>query len=41
MSIIEELEAAVATNLQRTTRLRQSVLHSAFCGVLISSAGDL
>ncbi|MGH8148008.1 MAG: restriction endonuclease subunit S [Rhodanobacteraceae bacterium] len=30
MSVIEELEAAVAANLQRATRLRQSVLQKAF-----------
>jgi type I restriction enzyme S subunit len=30
LSVIEELEAAVAANLQRATRLRQSVLQQAF-----------
>jgi type I restriction enzyme S subunit len=30
LSVIEELDAAVAANLQRGTRLRQSILHRAF-----------
>lgn len=30
LSVVEELEAAVTANLQRTTRLRQSVLQRAF-----------
>ena len=30
LSMVEKLEAAVAANLQRATRLRQSVLHRAF-----------
>jgi hypothetical protein len=30
----EELEAMVSTNLQRTTRLRQSILQQAFTGAL-------
>jgi type I restriction enzyme S subunit len=34
LSVIEELAALVAANLQRATRLRQSLLHSAFSGFL-------
>jgi type I restriction enzyme S subunit len=30
LSVVEELEAVVSTNLQRATRLRQSILRSAF-----------
>jgi type I restriction enzyme S subunit len=37
LSLIEELEAVVAANLQRATRLRQSVLHRAFSGKLVST----
>jgi len=32
LSVVEELEAAVNANLQRATRLRQSILQRAFCG---------
>ena len=32
--VIEELEAVVSANLQRATRLRHSILHSAFSGNL-------
>lgn len=32
LSVVEELEALVTTNLQRATRLRQAVLHKAFTG---------
>lgn len=35
LSVIEEMEAAVATNLKRATRLRQSILKKAFEGKLI------
>lgn len=35
LSVIEELEAAVAANLQRATRLRQSILQRAFSGKLL------
>ena len=35
LSVVEELEAVVTTNLQRATRLRQSVLQMAFTGELI------
>jgi type I restriction enzyme S subunit len=34
LSVIEELAALVAANLQRATRLRQSLLYSAFSGFL-------
>ena len=34
LSVVEELEAVVSTNLQRATRLRQSVLQKAFTGRL-------
>lgn len=34
LSVVEELEAAVSANLQRATRLRQSILQKAFEGKL-------
>jgi len=34
LSVVEELEAAVSANLQRATRLRQSILQRAFTGGL-------
>ena len=34
LSVVEELEAVVAANLQRATRLRQSILRKAFVGQL-------
>ena len=34
LSVVEELEAAVEANLQRATRLRQSILQKAFTGKL-------
>lgn len=34
LSVVEELEAVVSTNLQRATRLRQSILQKAFTGEL-------
>jgi|APTNR8051073442_1049403.scaffolds.fasta_scaffold15287_4 type I site-specific restriction endonuclease len=34
LSVVEKLEAVVTTNLQRATRLRQSVLQQAFTGEL-------
>lgn len=34
LSVVEELEAVVTTNLQRATRLRQSILQKAFIGNL-------
>jgi len=36
LSIIEELESEVSANLQRATRLRQSILHKAFSGELVA-----
>lgn len=36
LSVVEELEAVVTTNLQRATRLRQSILQKAFTGELTS-----
>ena len=35
LSVVEELEAVVHANLQRATRLRQSILQKAFEGKLI------
>jgi type I restriction enzyme S subunit len=35
LSVVEELEAVVSTNLQRATRLRQSILQKAFTGELV------
>jgi len=32
LSVVEELEAVVSANLQRATRLRQSILQKAFIG---------
>ncbi len=40
LSVVEELEAVVTANLQRATRLRQSILKQAFCGALVSSHRD-
>lgn len=37
LSLVEELEATVTANLQRATRIRQSVLHRAFSGNLLSN----
>ena len=37
LSVVEELEATVAANLQRATRLRQSILQKAFEGKLASA----
>jgi type I restriction enzyme S subunit len=34
LSVVEELEAVVSANLQRATRLRQSILQKAFTGKL-------
>ena len=34
LSVVEELEAVVTTNLQRATRLRQAVIQKAFTGEL-------
>jgi type I restriction enzyme S subunit len=35
LSVVEELEAVVSANLQRATRLRQSILQKAFAGDLL------
>ena len=35
LSVVEELETVVTTNLQRATRLRQAVLQKAFTGELL------
>ena len=35
LSVVEELEAVVSANLQRATRLRQSILQKAFTGNLV------
>ena len=35
LSVVEELEAVVSANLQRATRLRQSILQKAFTGDLL------
>ena len=37
LSVIEELEAVVSSNLQRATRLRQSILQKAFTGELTAA----
>jgi len=34
LSVVEEMEATVEANLQRATRLRQSILQQAFTGAL-------
>ena len=36
LSVVEELESVVSANLQRATRLRQSILQKAFTGGLVS-----
>jgi type I restriction enzyme S subunit len=36
LSVVEELESVVTANLQRATRLRQSILQKAFTGGLVS-----
>lgn len=37
LSVVEEMEATVEANLQRATRLRQSILQKAFKGTLLQS----
>ena len=37
LSVVEEMEAVVSANLQRATRLRQSILQKAFTGQLVGS----
>jgi type I restriction enzyme, S subunit len=39
LSVVEELEAVVTANLQRATRLRQSILQRAFTGNLLGARG--
>ena len=41
LSVVEELEAVVSANLQRATRLRQSILQKAFTGELTSGVKPL
>jgi type I restriction enzyme S subunit len=38
LSVVEKLEAVVLANLQRATRLRQSILQKAFTGELFRSS---
>ena len=40
LSVVEELEAVVNANLQRATRLRQSILQRAFEGNLVATSND-
>ncbi len=35
LSVVEELESVVSANLQRASRLRQSILQKAFAGALV------
>jgi type I restriction enzyme S subunit len=37
LSVVDELEAVVSANLQRATRLRQSILQKAFTGQLLEA----
>ncbi len=37
LSVVEELEEVVSANLQRATRLRQSILQKAFTGNLLGA----
>ena len=37
LSVVEEIEMVVSANLQRATRLRQSILQKAFTGQLVGS----
>ncbi len=39
LSVVEELESVVSANLQRSVRLRQSILQKAFTGELIENEG--
>jgi type I restriction enzyme S subunit len=39
LSVVEQLDAVAAANLQRATRLRQSILERAFSGRLVSDDG--
>jgi len=40
LSVVEELEAVVNANLQRASRLRQSILQRAFKGALLAQNGS-
>lgn len=40
LSVVEELESVVSADLQRATRLRQSILHMAFTGGLAAGAAE-
>ncbi|MCP5522093.1 MAG: restriction endonuclease subunit S [Verrucomicrobiales bacterium] len=40
LSVVEELESVVSANLQRATRLRQSILQKAFTGELRTETSD-
>lgn len=40
LSVVDELEALVETNLARAGRLRQSILAKAFSGELVQASGD-
>jgi type I restriction enzyme S subunit len=40
LSVVEELEAVVTANLQRASRLRQSILQRAFCGQTSTDIGS-
>lgn len=37
LSVVEELDGVLTTNLQRATRLRQSILQKAFPGKLLTA----
>ncbi len=39
LSVVEELEAVVTANLQRATRLRQSILQKGFTGQFVANEG--
>jgi len=41
LSVVDEITLAVATNLRRSSRLRQSILQRAFSGALVSQGRDL
>lgn len=41
LSVVEELDSVVNANLQRATRLRQSILQRAFAGNLLTTKLDL
>ena len=41
LSVVEELGAVVSANLQRATRLRQSILQKAFTGSLLNESNAI